>query len=48
MPSHDPDRPNIIFILSDDQGARAMGCAGNGDVRTPIRASIPSIFSASI
>lgn len=28
-------RPNIVFILSDDQGAWAMGCAGNGDIRTP-------------
>jgi arylsulfatase A-like enzyme len=28
-------RPNIVFILSDDQGAWAMGCAGNPDVRTP-------------
>ncbi len=30
-----PKRPNILFILSDDQGAWAMGCAGNPDVRTP-------------
>lgn len=29
------ERPNVIVILSDDQGAWAMGCAGNGDVRTP-------------
>ena len=28
-------KPNIIFILSDDQGAWAMGCAGNAEVRTP-------------
>lgn len=28
-------RPNIVFILTDDQGAWAMGCAGNHDVRTP-------------
>ena len=28
-------RPNIIFILSDDQGAWAMGCAGNDEIRTP-------------
>ena len=28
-------RPNIVFILSDDQGAWAMGCAGNHDIRTP-------------
>lgn len=28
-------KPNIIFILTDDQGAWAMGCAGNKDIRTP-------------
>lgn len=28
-------RPNIVFILSDDQGAWAMGCAGNREVKTP-------------
>jgi arylsulfatase A-like enzyme len=27
--------PNIVFILSDDQGAWAMGCAGNKEVKTP-------------
>ncbi|GIP34865.1 sulfatase-like hydrolase/transferase [Paenibacillus sp. J2TS4] len=29
------DYPNIVFILSDDQGAWAMGCAGNDEIRTP-------------
>lgn len=28
-------RPNILFILSDDQGAWAMRCAGNPDIITP-------------
>lgn len=28
-------RPNIVVILSDDQGAWAMGCAGNQEVITP-------------
>lgn len=27
--------PNIVVILTDDQGAWAMGCAGNPDVKTP-------------
>ena len=28
-------QPNILFILSDDQGPWAMGCAGNKEIRTP-------------
>ncbi len=28
-------KPNIVFILSDDQGAWAMRCAGNSDIITP-------------
>ena len=28
-------RPNILFILSDDQGPWAMSCAGNREIRTP-------------
>ncbi|MBN1669581.1 MAG: sulfatase-like hydrolase/transferase [Kiritimatiellae bacterium] len=35
MPSKNPDKPNIVFILTDDQGCWAMGCAGNGEIRTP-------------
>ena len=27
--------PNILFILTDDQGAWAMGCAGNEEILTP-------------
>ena len=27
--------PNILFILADDLGAWALGCAGNPEVRTP-------------
>ena len=29
------DRPNVIFILSDDQGPWALGCAGNDEIETP-------------
>ena len=28
-------RPNIVFLFSDDQTARAVGCYGNKDVITP-------------
>lgn len=28
-------RPNLLFILTDDQGAWAMHCAGNSDIHTP-------------
>lgn len=28
-------KPNILFILTDDQGAWAMRCAGNSDIYTP-------------
>ncbi|MFJ4840629.1 sulfatase-like hydrolase/transferase [Streptomyces sp. NPDC088746] len=35
MASRDPRRPNVLLILSDDQGPWAMGCAGNHEIRTP-------------
>ena len=35
MASGDPDRPNILFVLTDDQGYWALGSAGNEEMRTP-------------
>lgn len=35
MPSTDTSRPNILVILSDDQGSWTLGCAGNRECRTP-------------
>lgn len=35
MASKDRKRPNIVFMLSDDQGAWAMGYAGNKHIITP-------------
>jgi len=32
---HADDRPNIIFLMSDDQSTYTMGCYGNEDVQTP-------------
>ena len=29
------DRPNIVFLLTDDQSTYSLGCYGNRDVRTP-------------
>ncbi|HEV7417930.1 MAG TPA: sulfatase-like hydrolase/transferase [Tianweitania sediminis] len=36
MASRDPRRPNILYIISDDQGAWALGCAGNSEIKTPV------------
>src|SRR5688500_1327571 len=30
-----PARPNVVFILTDNQGAWTLGCYGNPDIRTP-------------
>lgn len=35
MASRDPSTPNVLFILSDDQGAWALGAAGNDEIHTP-------------
>ncbi len=29
------DRPNIVFLMTDDQSTYSMGCYGNEDVKTP-------------
>ena len=31
----DQSKPNVVFVLTDDQGPWATGCCGNGEVRTP-------------
>lgn len=33
-------RPNILFILSDDQGTWTLGCGGNREIHTPALDSI--------
>ncbi|MDO8540483.1 MAG: sulfatase-like hydrolase/transferase [Opitutaceae bacterium] len=35
MAAGNPDRPNVIFILSDDQGAWALRSAGATELKTP-------------
>lgn len=35
MASRTADRPNILFILSDDQGPWAMNCAGTPELKSP-------------
>ncbi|MCA9248230.1 MAG: sulfatase-like hydrolase/transferase, partial [Planctomycetales bacterium] len=29
------ERPNVVFILTDNQGAWSLGCYGNPDIKTP-------------
>ena len=38
-------RPNVLFILADDQRADALGCSGNSYIRTP---NIDSLASSGI
>jgi len=33
--SHAAKKPNIIYLMADDQSAYTMGCYGNPDVQTP-------------
>jgi choline-sulfatase len=35
MASIDPQHPNFVVIVSDDQGPWALGCAGNDELLTP-------------
>ena len=28
-------KPNVLFILTDDQGIWSMGCYGNSEIQTP-------------
>lgn len=35
MASKNPQKPNVLFILTDDQGPWALGCAGNREIQTP-------------
>lgn len=34
-PAVSPSKPNIVFILTDNQGAWQLGCYGNPDFQTP-------------
>jgi len=36
MASKDPARPNVLLVISDDQGAWALRCGGNQEIRTPV------------
>jgi len=35
QPGNQRQQPNILFILTDDQGPWALGCAGNDEIMTP-------------
>ncbi|HEY8505834.1 MAG TPA: sulfatase-like hydrolase/transferase [Gemmataceae bacterium] len=34
-PARATEKPNIVLIVSDDQGYRDLGCFGSGEVKTP-------------
>ena len=36
MASTDPKRPNVLYVISDDQGSWALGCGGNCEIKTPV------------
>ena len=35
MASRNEKHPNVLVVLTDDQGYWTMGCAGNSELRTP-------------
>ena len=35
-----PDRPNILYIFTDQQSSTAMSCAGNANLKTPAMDSL--------
>jgi len=35
MPTDSPSRPNLLYIMTDQQSASAMSCAGNPELHTP-------------
>jgi hypothetical protein len=35
LPCPAADRPNIVFLLTDDQRADALACYGNSSTRSP-------------
>ncbi|MEM6917128.1 MAG: arylsulfatase, partial [Verrucomicrobiota bacterium] len=35
LPVLGADRPNFVFLFTDDQTTYSLGCYGNEDVKTP-------------
>lgn len=40
MSDHTNQKPNVVFIISDDHRYEALGSSGNGEVRTPVLDSL--------
>ena len=43
-----PKRPNVVLIMTDQQSASAMSCAGNADLSTPALDSLAELGAGKL